>query len=114
MERPLRARLDSAQTRPPCMTDGETLWLPAGTHTVEATAIQPKIHLLRLNGELKTARARGALTEFSYESSGRAIAVVDILPRRIRVDGAEQRPERAGPSAIFLPHGKHLVTMAVE
>ncbi len=96
------------------VADGDTLWLPSGTHTVEPGGAPGRIHVLQLTAELKTARAKGAVTEFSYESSSRAIAVLDFVPRRILVDGVEQAPECAGPSAIFLPRGKHLVTMAVE
>src|SRR5262249_39108106 len=66
--------------------DGTTLWLPPGSHTVEAGGGEPaaavatttssSFHLLRFTGDLKAARMNGPTAiEFSYESAGRAIAI---------------------------------------
>ena len=39
--------------------DGEILWLPAGPHSVEEGRFKAGAHLVRLNGDLKTARIGG-------------------------------------------------------
>jgi hypothetical protein len=94
--------------------DGETVWVPAGIHTVEpGQAYGPR--LLRLNGELKSAGAVGtADIEFTYESASRAIAVLDRPVRLLRVDGIPESVRAAGPNTVLLPRGRHLVTMATD
>jgi hypothetical protein len=94
--------------------DGETVWVPAGVHTVEGCeAAGPR--LLRLNGELKGARvAASAEIEFTYASTGRAIAVLDRAVRSVRVDGVAEQARLAGPNAVLLPGGQHLVTIGTD
>jgi hypothetical protein len=94
--------------------DAETLWLPAGAHTVEPSSQPAPLHLLRLNGELKGARSMAHSIEFSYRSSARAIAVLDRQARHVLVDGAEVIPESAGALTILLPRGQHVVTLSLE
>jgi hypothetical protein len=95
--------------------DDDTVWLPAGTHSVEPVKSTGRVRLVRLNGELETARniPTGGI-EFSYRSNARAIAVLDRSPRRIRVDGIPRPLEMAGPNAVLLPRGEHLVTIIIE
>jgi hypothetical protein len=90
--------------------DAETVWLPAGPHSIEPGRQRTGPRLLRLNAELKAARYIGAAAiEFSYRSSARAIAVLDGVPGSIEVDGA---PVPAGDSAtVLLPRGQHVVTI---
>jgi hypothetical protein len=96
------------------VADDDTVWLPAGAHAVEPGAAAGA-HLVRLNAELRAARAVGAKgLEFSYESAARAIAILDFAPRRILVDGAEEAPSWAGPRTLLLPRGQHVVTIAGE
>jgi len=97
------------------MADDETVWLPPGMHSVEP-AVQPlPVRVLRLNAELKSARAVSAsIIEFTYRSAARALAVFDHPPRRIRVDGADQPVQPAGPRTIFLPPGQHIITLTAE
>jgi hypothetical protein len=94
--------------------DGETVWVPAGVHTVEGCeATGPR--LLRLNGELKSAGVAGAAEiEFGYESTGRAIAVLDRAVRSVRVDGVVETGRGAGPNAVLLPSGQHFVTIGTD
>jgi hypothetical protein len=94
--------------------DGETVWIPAGVHTVDGRqAMGPR--LLRLNGELKGARVAGsAEIEFSYESASRAIAVMDRRVRSVRVDGIAEPVGAAGPKTVLLPGGQHFVTIATD
>jgi hypothetical protein len=95
--------------------DDETVWLPAGTHSVEPAKPSGSAKLVRLNGELETARSINAgEMEFSYRSTARAIAVLDRAPRRIRIDGSEHKLEMVGPTTVLLPRGEHVVTITTE
>jgi len=88
--------------------DDQTVWLPAGTHSVEAGSPRYGARLVRLNGELKGAKTLGSdAIEISYQSDARAIAVLDRAPRRIEIDGVELPVQLAGPTAVFLPPGRH-------
>lgn len=100
--------------RPWPAADAETVWLPAGAHSVEAAPVPTKQHLIRLNGDLKGARSFGEMLEFSYESSGRAIAILDVAPLRMQIDGVEVAPQFAGPMTILLPRGQHVVTTVIQ
>lgn len=95
--------------------DDDTVWLPAGTHSVEPAKTGGRVRLVRLNGDLETARniATGGI-EFSYRSTARAIAILDCAPRRIRIDGVPRPLEMAGPTSVLLPRGEHLVTITIE
>jgi hypothetical protein len=94
------------------VADGETVWLPPGAHAVAPAKETGGLHILRLNAELQAARPAGASgLEFSYQSTARAIAVLDRPPATLTVDGAEQPIQLAGPVTILLPRGQHVVTM---
>ena len=94
------------------VADEETVWLPAGAHTVEAAPDRAAPRLLHLNADLKTARITGpASIEFTYQSAARAIAILDRAPLRLKIDGAEQRPALAGPKTLMLPRGQHNVAI---
>jgi len=106
----------------PAMVDGQPwpalndslMFLPAGAHTVEAgTQILP-VRLIDFNGELTSAQILAGGLEISYKSSARALAVLNRKPVRLDVDGAECPPDAAGPTAIFLPRGQHIVTIHAE
>jgi hypothetical protein len=95
--------------------DGETVWLPAGPHSVEAATATAGPRLVRLNGELKDARAAGPHSvEFSYVSAARGIAILDRPPKSIEVDGTVEVLRLAGPRSILLPRGQHVVTITCE
>ena len=97
------------------VADRDTLWLPSGAHTIEAAAAQPGPRLLRLNGELRAARAVGSQgIEFSYQSAARAIAILDRPPKALQVDGVPEVPHLAGPATLILPRGQHVVTLTAE
>jgi hypothetical protein len=96
-------------------TDGDTVWLPAGSHSVELARADGSVRLLRLNAELDTAGTLASRDlEFSYHSTARAIAVLDRAPRLIRIDGSLAKLEMAGPSTLLLPPGEHVVTITTE
>jgi hypothetical protein len=94
----------------PC-GDGETLWLPAGAHTVEHSRAQPAMRMEWLNADLGPAAALAEGLEFSYASEARALAVLDQAPGRIEVDGHPYAAEMAGERTLFLPRGRHSVTI---
>jgi hypothetical protein len=95
--------------------DPETVWLPAGAHTIEAAPADSAPRLLRLNGDLKSASSPDAHSiEFSYRSSSRAIAVFDRAPGAVRIDSIPATPERAGANTLLLPRGQHIVTLTIE
>ena len=98
--------------------DGSVVWLPAGAHAVQTAPAPPPARILDFNGTLKTARSlpKGRL-EFSYQSSSRALAILDKQPCRLEVDGVETRPAllaSAGSYTLYLPRGQHLVTVETE
>jgi hypothetical protein len=107
----------------PAMVDGQlwpaadedTVWLPAGPHSVEPAGRPFGARLVGLNADLIAARAVNATTiEFSYQTTARAIAILDRPPLRTQIDGAEEPLQRAGPSTILLPRGQHFVTIITE
>ena len=101
----------SVDGRPWPVTDGETVWIPKGRHTLEPAASGSGLRLIHLNADLKTARIAGASRiEFSYESSARALAILDRPPRRVEVDGTESL-SLAGPRTVVLPRGQHIVSI---
>jgi hypothetical protein len=98
--------------RPWPVADGETVWLPAGAHTLEAAPERAAPRVVRLNADLKTARISSLTAiEFSYQSTARAIAILDRPPLRLKIDGADERLKLAGPKTLLLPRGQHSVVI---
>jgi hypothetical protein len=107
----------------PAMVDGlpwpvqsdSLLYLPAGAHSVETGAEPPAFRITNFNGELTSAQLVDANTiELAYQSSARAFAALNRKPVRVEIDGAEAAPVPAGPNAIALPRGQHLVTIHAQ
>lgn len=97
------------------VADEYTVWVPPGVHSIEATAAPARLHLLWLNGDLRSARCLSASAiEFSYQSAARAFAILERPPRSVRIDGQEGGFQRAGPSTIALPPGHHVVTITAD
>jgi hypothetical protein len=98
--------------RPWPVTDGETAWVPAGVHTLEAGAERGAPRVIRLTADLKSARiASPTAIEISYQSTARAIAILDRAPVRIKIDGADEGMALAGPMTVMLPRGQHSVVV---
>jgi hypothetical protein len=93
------------------VTDGKTLWLPAGTHTVETTTGQPVLSLQDFNGNLQSAVSLPTGMEFTYTSASRAIAILDKQPAKVELDGA---PIPFSSSTLLLPRGKHMVKVTLD
>jgi hypothetical protein len=97
------------------VSDGHTLWLPAGTHQIEPAGSEPAIRVVRLNGELDEAAVVGTKgIRFSYHSAASAFAVMDRTDARIQIDGGTETVPMAGPCTVRLPAGRHSVTLTVE
>jgi hypothetical protein len=97
------------------VSDGQTLWVPAGAHVIESISRVPGLRLMRLNGDLKAARlVNRSEIEFSYESGARAIALFDRSPQRIEIDGAVQPIFSAGPTTVLLPPGQHIIRVIAQ
>jgi hypothetical protein len=98
----------------PALSDS-TLWLPAGTHSVEGCDKAPTVRLLDFNGVLESADEEGTQgLALTYKSSGRAIAVMDRKVTGVSVDGkAAEILVADGPEghALMLPRGEHAVTI---
>lgn len=95
--------------------DDETVWLPAGSHSIEPAASRSGPRLLYLSGELRAARTVDATEiEFSYRSEARAIALLDRPPRKIEIDGADASGFMSGAATVVLPRGQHLVNIVAE
>src|SRR5262249_17496434 len=72
--------------------DAQTLWRPAGSHTIQA-AQAPAPRLVYLNADLKSARVVSADSiEFTYQSQSRAIALADRPIRKVQIDGEDAPP----------------------
>ncbi|MFN0105609.1 MAG: hypothetical protein ACKV2U_26420 [Bryobacteraceae bacterium] len=94
----------------------DTLWLPPGPVAVEPSTASPPLRILDFNGDLKTASAQPDAVEVSYNSSHRAIAILDRLPAAIEIDGVPSPAEwtgNTGRHALLLPKGQHVVTFLV-
>jgi hypothetical protein len=93
------------------LTDGATIWVPAGVHKLSPSAAGPETRVLDFNGDLQSAEAlsNGEL-QLDYSASSRAIAILEKRPSALEVDGAETVPEllASGPNwALLLPRGRH-------
>jgi hypothetical protein len=92
------------------VSDGLTVWLPAGTHSVEPSPDLPALRIAAFNGEIKSAAATPTGAEFAYRSSARALATLDRIPARVEIDGVQVQPQFEG-KVLVLPRGQHLVTL---
>ena len=99
------------------VTDGATLWLPAGPHTIEPAAETASPRILDFNGDLHSAERTKSVIDLSYESSSRAFALLDRKPVKLEIDGAAAPLTILSSEARYslsLPRGQHLVTIQVE
>jgi hypothetical protein len=97
--------------------DGETVWVPAGRHTLGTASGEPQVRLLDLNGELTGAASLDRGLEFAYTSSARAFAALNRRPLRVEIDGVPTRlrtEDAAGRVTLWLPRGQHVVVVEVD
>jgi hypothetical protein len=82
-----------------------------GAHVVEsATAGSAAMRVLDFNGDLKMAGVTPAGIEFAYQSSARALALLERAPAKLQIDGVERTPDMTG-NVLLLPRGQHYVTL---
>jgi hypothetical protein len=95
------------------LADDDTIWLPAGLHTVEPDAATNAPRILRLNAEVRSARVTSpAAIEVTYDSGARALAVLDRPAQSVKLDGVSYPiHEAAGSLTLFLPRGHHVVAI---
>ena len=98
------------------VADERTLWLPPGPVAIEPSTATLPFRVLDFNGDLKTAAVRGGSVDLAYASAGRAIAVLNLRPAIVEIDGMNSTPLilGGGPGryAVLLPRGQHLVTFS--
>jgi hypothetical protein len=92
------------------VANNETVWLPAGSHSIQTAPKSPIMRLIDFNGELISASASDDSIRFGYRSSAHALAVVDRAPMRIEIDGEEVHSAIQN-NVLTLPRGQHLVTL---
>ena len=98
--------------RPWPLRDETTLWLPAGPNVIEPARQEPAARIVDFNGNLRSITASATGLQFSYQSSARAVALLNARPAKVEVDGATtDRPvARSGSnSVLLLPRGQHVV-----
>ena len=91
--------------------DADTLWLPPGVNRVEPASKDVPVTVLDFNGRVQSARALENGVELSYQSSARAIAVLNVRPRTMELDGVKMEPasiESDGRFVVILPRGQHI------
>jgi hypothetical protein len=94
--------------------DADTVWLPAGVNRVEPAAKDAPVLIVDFNGRLQSAHSLNDGVEFSYVSSARAIAVLNVRPRAMELDGVRSEPavmESDGKFVVMLPRGQHLASL---
>ncbi len=99
--------------RPWPVRNTNTLWLPGGKHTVQAAVAEPVLRLTDLNADLRSAAALADGMEFVYQSSTRALALLDREPARVEIDG-EPTAAAIDGKLLKLPRGQHIVTVTLS
>jgi hypothetical protein len=90
----------------------DTLWLPPGPVVIEPAQKNSAIRIVDFNGELHSASASAAGIDLSYQSSARALALINARPAKVEIDGAttEENLVPSGPNfLVTLPRGQHVV-----
>ena len=92
--------------------DGKWVFRNAGGlagRNIEGHDVSPTV--VDFNGDVQSASAVPEGVEFAYASPSRAIAIVDVRPARLEIDGSPMRVpvfESGAKWAILLPRGQHL------
>ncbi len=108
---PVSAGAVTVDGQPWPVRDGETVWLPAGKHTLALApgdGASPK--LAGCNGRILTLTPSAKAIDFAYESSARNYCRLAAKPTALEVDGAPVSLPAAG-TILVLPRGQHLVSL---
>jgi hypothetical protein len=98
--------------RPWPVRNDTTLWIPSGRNVIEPGQKEPAWHILDFNGNLRSASASTDSLKFSYQSSARALALLNARPGSNEIDGAGTQPalvESGSNFILLLPRGQHVV-----
>lgn len=97
------------------LADAFAVQLPSGSHSIEPAAAPAPVHVIDFNGDLKSAQIlpKGGI-ELSYQSSSRALAILDRKPLDLEIDGERAELQMAGPFTMSLPRGQHLITVHTQ
>jgi hypothetical protein len=95
------------------------LWLPAGPNVIEPAPAgsvpkEPTLRMVDFNGDLSSASVVTDGLRFTYESTARALAVLNARPKKFEIDGAPHEPALlpSGPGFVLtLPKGHHVVQL---
>jgi hypothetical protein len=96
-----------------------TVWLPAGPSVVEPAPPASKDSLLRMtdfNGDLRSANVVPNGLSFTYQSSARALALLNARPRKVEIDGApcDVKLQQSGIGFVLtLPRGQHVAKLTL-
>jgi hypothetical protein len=89
--------------------DEGTVWLPAGSHSIEHTETEHAFRLFSLTGELLAASYVGDGIRAEFTNESRSIARFNLPIARALLDGKPIHLE-AGPGlTLLLPKGRHTV-----
>ena len=72
--------------------------------------------MIDFNGDLRSAGVINDGLRFTYESSARALALLNARPRKIELDGAPSNPKLGAAGRGFvltLPRGQHVVQLTL-
>jgi hypothetical protein len=92
------------------------LWLPAGPNAIEPAPKDCALRMVDFNGDLRSASVMTDGLRFTYESSARALALLNARPRKFEIDGAASDPklrESGSRFVLTLPRGKHVVQLTL-
>jgi hypothetical protein len=102
--------------RPWPVQSDTTLWLPAGPNVVEPALRDSPLRMIDFNGDLSSASVVTDGLRFAYQSSARALALLNARPRKIQIDGATSDPKLGDSGTAFvltLPRGQHVVQVTL-
>ncbi len=98
--------------RPWPVRDDRTLWVPAGSNVIEPAQKEGPFRILDFNGNLGSASASASGIRISYQSNGPALAILNVQPSKLDIDGAAVEPRTLAAGSSFLlrlPRGQHIV-----
>ncbi|HCC57050.1 MAG TPA: hypothetical protein DEQ47_07240 [Solibacterales bacterium] len=99
--------------RPWPAQDHDTVWLPAGVHTVAASDRVVAVRLLDFNATLESASVTSTAIELRYRSAARALARFERKPLSLQIDGNAAQPVFE-EDTLLLPRGEHTVAVGFE
>ncbi len=93
--------------------DGETIWLPAGKHTLTPTSVDAPAKLTGCNGRILSLTSTAKSIDLAYESSARNYCRLapGVKLASLEIDGAPASLPAGDSPMVILPRGQHLVSL---